>query len=183
MIAQLQIVLSILIILLQAIIAQNAFSDPRPAQPAHLIREYDGIPFGAKLQDVPAYLAKQRGVNRSSDGRPIFERVPTKTYYRYHINRSPDRKKDQSEVNVFIRNGRVYQFKDVFDGDWSWDIKKAEAHFKILTDIFTKRWGQPERKTAMSVHWIRDDGQAILTFERPSSPRGLPIIKLIVKSK
>jgi hypothetical protein len=161
-------------------------ADPDPSindpelREAQLIRGYDGIPFGTKLNDIPKYLNRLPGVNRGPSGDPMFARVPGKTYFAYNINRSRDFKENQSEVSIFVENGVVSQIKDSFGGPWIWDAEEADEKFDAMAEALTARWGPPERTTSRSVHWVRDDGQAVLTFELPSSPHALQIINLLM---
>ena len=128
-------------------------------------------------------IALLQGISKKTSGEPFFERVPTKPYYRYYVQRSKAKSKLTSEVIVYFKNGKVVQFKDVFGGTRVGTNELATKTFREKIKEFKKVWGVPTLKKKFLVTWVRDDGIAILSLELPANRYALPILKIVVTTK
>ncbi len=140
---------------------------------------YDGIPMGCSLADVAGYLNKIPNIQRTKEGPPLFERVPTKTYYRYYVDRDVAGEEGQSEVALFFKDGRLIQTKDVFGGFYE-TVEEANRRFESIAGASSKTWGDPESRSSDRVTWVRNDIIAVLAMELPTDSIGLPIITLLI---
>ena len=147
-----------------------------------LIKGYDGIKLGMTSDEVVQHLANLEGVVKDKKGNPQFEKVPAKPYYRYWINRSKDRKRDQSEVTVWFKDGKVTQIRDVFGGRMLDKTKSAIAVFGEKKKEFTKKWGTPTRRQRELATWVRDDGMAVLRLIRADNPYSFPVLKVVISA-
>jgi len=168
--------------LLMVIFVYDVFAKKPKKEEVYLIKGYDGIEFGMTFEEVVQHLAKIDEVLKDKNGNPQFERVPTKPYYRYWINRSKNRKTSQSEVTVWFKDWKVVQLRDVFGGE---RLNKTESAIKVFEEKkkeLIKKWGVPTRDEKDLVTWVRDDGLAILRLIRPNNPYAYPVLKLVVSA-
>ena len=140
---------------------------------------YDGIPMGCDFADIVGRLDKLPSIQRTRDGLPFFERVPTKTYYRYYVDRLIDREKDQSEVALFFKDGKLIQMKDVFGGFYT-TAAETRRRFESLRAILEAMWGTTEYRANDRVTWVRGSVTAVLRMELPTDSIALPIITLLI---
>jgi hypothetical protein len=147
------------------------------------IERYDGIEFGTTLNQVKERLVSVQGISKDAAGKPLLEKVPTKTYYRYYVQRSSAKGELTSEVNVYFKNGKVVQFKDVFGGSRVSTRQSVTRTFNEKIEELTKLWGNPTAKSKLLATWVRDNRKAVLSLEIPESQYAYPVLKIVVAEK
>lgn len=139
---------------------------------------YDGIPLGADFKDIPKYLDKIKGIQRTSNNKPFFQKVPTKTYYWYFADRKINDKVANSEISLFFKNNKLIQIKEVFGGNYR-TIEEGMPWFDFIADQLKLKWQEPDySEDKRQITWSRNDVTAVLTIRQ--EPKGLPVIKLLV---
>jgi len=165
-----------------AFVASTAVSI-QAQQAVHPIEGYDGVQFGSTFHELKERLASVPGISKKASGEPLLEKVPTKAYYRYYVQRSKAKGELTSEVSIYFRDGKVTQFRDVFGGTHVGTSESASRTFNEKVKELTKLWGAPTTKRKLLATWGRDDRKAVLSLELPANQYALPILKLTVTGK
>lgn len=160
---------------------EDLLSSKKTASGKASITKYDGVPFGTKQKDIVKYLNQARGVNRIN-GMVDFERVPTRPYYRYYINRDyrdADGETIQSEVSLLFKKGKLYQIKDMLGGCYDTKVE-AQNFVESISKDLEKKWGPHTDRTDKNVTWRGNGITAELIIEIPTNRYNKPYVKLLI---